>query len=95
MIGVMFKYGSNITTEEGHPYMVVQMAGEGITKIRGIKKNGFRPEIAFIFETEHDKTQKSDDLMEWLHKGISYSLHPTNGQIIYQNSKVRDLFTLV
>ena len=95
MIGVMFRFDNKITTEEGHPMTKVYMMGDN-DKMRGLKQNGVRPTLAYVFKVEGSQipSSASNDMMDWCHKSISYALHPDRGEIQFQNQELRDLFKL-
>ncbi len=91
----MFRFSEIITTEMGTPVVKVFMSDQ---KPRGIKQNGTRPVMAYIFEivgSKHDYSDKEEArLMEWLHKEISPALHPRDGKIVFQNETVKKVFAL-
>ena len=99
MIGVMFKFDNKITTEDGHPLTKVFMFGEEFSRPIGVRVQGIRPTMAYVFRVQGtedgvESVESKVQLMEWLHKSISYALHPVDGKIVYQNKAVSDLFKL-
>ncbi len=99
MIGVMFRFDSKITTEDGHPLTKVFMFGKEFSKPIGVKVQGIRPNMAYVFRVQGtegglESVESKALLMEWLHKSISYALHPVDGKIVYQNKAVSNLFKL-
>ena len=92
----MFRFNDKITTEDGHPMTKVFMFGEEFGVPRGVKQSGIRPILAYVFRVEgmENDIGDIDGLMDWLHKSISYALHPTEGKIVYQNQDVANLFKL-
>ncbi len=96
MIGVMFRFNDKITTDEGNPVTKVFMFGKEFSRPVGVKQNGVRPLLAYVFRVQgmENDIGDVDELMDWLHKSISYALHPTEGKIVYQNQDVANLFKL-
>ncbi len=96
MIGVMFRFNDKITTDEGNPVTKVFMFGEEFRRPVAVKQNGVRPILAYVFRVQgmENDIGDMDELMDWLHKSISYALHPIEGKIVYQNQDVANLFKL-
>ncbi len=93
MIGVMFTWDKEITDTEGRPLTKVFMYEDGM-RLHGVKQNGLRPINAYIFQVQGSGLPKLDDsLDDWLHKSISYALHPQKGKVTYQTAQIKEIFS--
>lgn len=95
MICVMFRFDDGIVDSNGFPVIKVFALAESI---KGVKHNGLRPKLAYIFQVRHGLEKEAytatKEEMDNLHKTVSVALHPIEGSMVFQDKKLKQLFAL-